>query len=40
MIKIDEQKFIVNVPKQAKILTKNCYGISQNDMELIICQEK
>ena len=40
MTNIDEQKFAINIPRQAKVLTKNCYGISQNDMELIICQEK
>ncbi len=34
MTKIDEQKFIVNIPRKAKILTKNCYGISQNDIDL------
>ena len=40
MTNIDEQKFAINIPRQAKVLTKNCYGISQNDMELIICQKK
>ena len=34
MTNIDEQKLIINIPKQAKILTKNCYGISQNDIDL------
>ncbi len=31
----DEQKIIINKQKQAKILTKDCYGISQKDIELL-----
>ena len=34
MTNTDEQKFIINIPVQAKILTKNCYGISQKDIDL------
>lgn len=31
----DEQKIIINNQKQAIILTKDCYGISQKDIELL-----
>lgn len=34
MTNIDEQKFAINIPKQAKILTKDCYGISQKSMDM------
>lgn len=34
MTNIDEQKLIINIPQKAKILTKNCYGISQKDIDL------
>ena len=34
MTNIDEQKFAINIPRQAKVLTKNCYGISQKDLNM------
>ncbi len=30
----EEQTFAINIPKNAKILTKDCYGISQDDINL------
>ncbi|MGN1201145.1 MAG: isochorismatase family protein [Candidatus Caccovivens sp.] len=32
--KKDEQEFAIDVPKNARILTKNCYGISNEDIRL------
>lgn len=34
MTNIDEQKIAINIPKQTKIITKDCYGISQKDIDL------
>ena len=31
----DEQEIVCYVPKNAKILTKNCYGISYNDIKYL-----
>lgn len=31
----EEQKIVINIPKNSKILTKNCYGISQKDIDYI-----
>ena len=30
----EEQKIVIDIPQNAKILTKNCYGISQEDIKL------
>lgn len=35
MTKLDEQELVINYPNNAKIITKNCYGISHNDIEMI-----
>lgn len=35
MLSSEDQKSAVKIPKNAKILTKNCYGISQKDIEYI-----
>ena len=29
-----EQEIVVNIPSKAKVLTKNCYGISNDDLQL------
>lgn len=34
MLKEDEQEIIIDVPKNAKILIKNCYGISNQNIKL------
>lgn len=31
----EEQQFVIQVPKQAQILTKNCYGLSNEHIEQI-----
>lgn len=35
MLSSEDQNIVINIPKNAKILTKNCYGISQKDIEYI-----
>lgn len=34
MLSAEEQMFAINIPKQAKVITKNCYGVSQKDIEM------
>lgn len=31
----DDQEFVINIPKNAEILTKDCYGISKENIEYI-----